>query len=152
MHRLQKRTKTKVENEEKIKTRNSGCYMIFLEKIIQFFKKKKQHQALIFFNKEVLYNDLATISDQIRAFKNDDCLKWINEAIRISKNLAIIEASYARNDEDRIVRQAKIVTFQELQNFIDNALTKIPAKEETVTTTRPLNAYRRTTNQAESSV
>lgn len=116
------------------------------------FKPKPKNYELISFNKEKLFSDLALISDKIRAYKQDECLILINELIRVSKNVSIIDASYARDEKDMLVKQSKILVYQELQNFIEAAITKIPPKEESKSTVRPLNAYRRTANQAGSSI
>lgn len=116
-----------------------------------FSKKKPQ---VITFNRDELQYSADQIMRKIGEMKEDPCLKMIVELVKIARNIAILDCSSSRNEEERIKDQGKLKAYDEFQIFIEHSINRasMNKREGKKPVTGTINAYRRVSNQADSSI
>lgn len=95
------------------------------------FKKKKAAELQIEFNKQKIEEAKTEIFERLHVYKEDECLKDIQELVQIGKNQAILDCHSVACIEDLQKKQALIHAYDEIQSFIEKALIfqKIEAKD-----------------------
>lgn len=128
--------------------------MKLINYIKSMFKKKPELHYEIHFNKEKLQNTSGAILDRLHLYKHDDCMKDILYLINIGKNISLLECASARDEKESVMSKARLEVFSKLQGHFETAVNKkvIEAKEGKKSIPGTINIFRRTSNQAGSSI
>lgn len=90
-----------------------------------FKKKEKVIYPEIVTSREKLNSSLDVIIDRLSEYRQDEGVKDLMEVIQIGKNIAVLDAAKAPNDQDRIRFQAKVEAYHELQTFIEAGINRV---------------------------
>lgn len=122
--------------------------------MFNFFKKKTQAYVEIQYSRNKLLTDLNDILNRFYVYKNDEAMKDIFQVLQIGKNMAILDAAKARDDNERRHFQAKVDVYAELDNEITQAVNRISHEKREGKGPQPgaINMFKRVSNQAGSAI
>lgn len=119
-----------------------------------WFKKKTKSFELLELNQERLLSEMQKIGEKFNSYKQEDCMTDMRRLIHIGKNLAVMNCATAKNEEQRIMSQAKLEVFNELQHFIEVSIErKVQERREgKKAVSGTFNTFRRANHQAGSAI
>ena len=121
--------------------------------MFSFFKKKPVYVE-IEFNRNVLLTELSDILNRFYLYKTDEATKDFFQVLQIGKNMATLDASKARDDNERRYYQAKMEVYAEIDQALTQAVNRIAheKREGRGPQLGSINVFRKVSNQAGSAI